>query len=298
MDHFYTKLYDTNKPLLTIVDDFGNVFFNASDAAKILGYGNRSQKVIAERISEDCKVHLDEIKVNIEKENYDKRKYKNNSIFLRECGLYELTLGSNKEMATEFKKWITHDLLPELRAKSEYFISERIKFIDGNPNEAEITIKDLKDENQKLGKELRSAILEVFYHRKNIKGIVPGKKGYIYVLKVNNATLYGEEKPDCYKPGSTGDINARIKEYKTGNPKVELLVYFPVNDVDVKDLEKALKLLLHGKELREGNEIYCDTSLDEITATIKQLIQIKQKLFNKSEYIAEENVLKKELEKT
>lgn len=152
MDHFYTKLYDTNKPLLTIVDDFGNVFFNASDAAKILGYGNRSQKVIAERISEDCKVHLDEIKVNIEKENYDKRKYKNNSIFLRECGLYELTLGSNKEMATEFKKWITHDLLPELRAKSEYFISERIKFIDGNPNEAEITIKDLKDKNQKLNK--------------------------------------------------------------------------------------------------------------------------------------------------
>ena len=42
------------------------------------------------------------------------------SIFINEPGLYGLILGSKKQEAKEFKRWVTHDVLPALRRHGHY----------------------------------------------------------------------------------------------------------------------------------------------------------------------------------
>ena len=45
------------------------------------------------------------------------------SIFINEPGLYSLILGSKKKEAREFKRWITHEVLPTLRRCGHYIVS-------------------------------------------------------------------------------------------------------------------------------------------------------------------------------
>ena len=44
------------------------------------------------------------------------------SIFINEPGLYSLILGSKKKEAREFKRWITHEVLPTLRRCGHYTV--------------------------------------------------------------------------------------------------------------------------------------------------------------------------------
>ena len=42
------------------------------------------------------------------------------AMYISECGMYSLILGSKKKEAKDFKRWITHEVLPALRRRGHY----------------------------------------------------------------------------------------------------------------------------------------------------------------------------------
>lgn len=53
--------------------------------------------------------------------------YQKHSIFINEGGLYSLILKSNKKIAVDFQRWITHEVLPSIRKNSYYTLEQKYK---------------------------------------------------------------------------------------------------------------------------------------------------------------------------
>ena len=75
---------------------------------------------------------------------------------VNEFGLYNLVLGSQKEEAKEFKRWITHEVLPDIRKHGMYATESTAEQMLDDPDAAiEIleNYKKEKEENQELKKD-------------------------------------------------------------------------------------------------------------------------------------------------
>lgn len=87
--------------LQTIVDEDG-IWFIAAPLAEFLGYSTPSRA----------------IRVRVDKKNvklvYVPQK-NNNFVCVNESGLYELVLRSDRPEAKEFQRWVTHEVLPNIR---------------------------------------------------------------------------------------------------------------------------------------------------------------------------------------
>jgi anti-repressor protein len=66
-----------------------------------------------------------------------------------ESGLYSLVLGSRKPEAKEFKRWITHDVIPSIRKHGAYATPVTIENIISNPEFGIELLKSLKSEQDK-----------------------------------------------------------------------------------------------------------------------------------------------------
>ena len=62
---------------------------------------------------------------------------------VNECGLYTLVLGSRKKEAKEFKRWITHDVIPSIRKTGGYNLPQTF-------SEALRALADKAEENERL----------------------------------------------------------------------------------------------------------------------------------------------------
>ncbi|MPM03135.1 hypothetical protein SDC9_49395 [bioreactor metagenome] len=51
-----------------------------------------------------------------------------------ESGLYSLVLGSRKPEAREFKRWITHDVIPTIRRHGVYATPDTVENLLNNPD--------------------------------------------------------------------------------------------------------------------------------------------------------------------
>lgn len=68
---------------------------------------------------------------------------------VNESGLYSLVLGSRKPEAKEFKRWITHDVIPTIRKHGAYMTPETLEKSMCNPNFLFDVVSKLKDEYNK-----------------------------------------------------------------------------------------------------------------------------------------------------
>ena len=105
--------------LTTILNDSGDVFFISNEVSRILDYS--ANKNLLERLDEDEKLVL-----NYEESVAVLNGYDINSRgiqLLTESGLYSAILGSKKNEAKEFKKWVTKDVLPTIRKTGSYSTS-------------------------------------------------------------------------------------------------------------------------------------------------------------------------------
>ena len=111
--------------LRTIVKD-GEPWFVAVDVCKAL-------KLTNSRMAVD-RLDADEKGVN----STDTLGGKQNMAIVSESGLYTLILGSRKPQAHDFKRWVTHDVIPTIRhtggyvANDDLFISTYLPFADAN----------------------------------------------------------------------------------------------------------------------------------------------------------------------
>jgi prophage antirepressor-like protein len=92
------------------VDGVGQPWFNASDVCSVLELGN-SRQAIGTHVDSDDVQKMDAI------DTLGRTQQTNH---VNESGLYSLILGSTKESAKRFKRWVTSEVLPSIRKTGTY----------------------------------------------------------------------------------------------------------------------------------------------------------------------------------
>lgn len=115
-------------------------YFVATDVIKILGLTNTT--VALSRLDDD-----ERSKFNLGRQG--------ETNIVNEYGLYELILASRKPQAHEFKRWITHEVLPSIRKHGAYMTPQTIEKALLNPDTIINLATQLKQE-QEQRKQLQS----------------------------------------------------------------------------------------------------------------------------------------------
>ena len=137
---------------IRILIDNDEIWFIAVDICKCLEIGNSSQAI--------SKLDTDE-----KKSLYVKNSGAGNpnKVFVNEAGLYNLILSSRKPEAKEFKRWITHEVIPSIRKYGAYMTPETIEKVLYNPEFIINLASQLKAEQEKnevLTKENKALLTE------------------------------------------------------------------------------------------------------------------------------------------
>lgn len=127
--------------LRTLTDSQGEPWFVAKDVCDILEIRTNSLRAILEpdEISELSNDNSIDIAQNGGK----------SPLIISEAGLYSLALKSRKPEAKEFKRWVTHDVLPTIRKHGAYATEATIDRILANPDFGIKLLTDLKEERAK-----------------------------------------------------------------------------------------------------------------------------------------------------
>ena len=105
MNNEIQQFYFNNAALRTLTDEAGEPWFVAKDVCDILGHSNVSMAL--DRLDDD-----ERSKFNLGRQG--------ETNIVNEAGLYVLVLGSRKPEAHEFKRWVTHEVLPQIRRTGGY----------------------------------------------------------------------------------------------------------------------------------------------------------------------------------
>ena len=87
------------------------IMFVGKDVAKALGYSN-TRKALQDHVDEEDKRDGVTIRDSIGRIQ--------KAVFINESGLYSLILSSKLEQAKEFKRWVTSEVLPQIRMTGGY----------------------------------------------------------------------------------------------------------------------------------------------------------------------------------
>lgn len=97
-------------------DANGTPWFNANDVCEALEFGNPRQAIESHADSEDVQ-KLDTLTAG----------GKQSVTHINESGVYALVMGSTKESAKRFKRWITAEVLPSIRKTGSYGVPPQQK---------------------------------------------------------------------------------------------------------------------------------------------------------------------------
>lgn len=121
-------------PVRALTDENGEPWFVAKDVCDILGHSNVSMALNRLDDNERSKSNLG-------------RQGETNIV--NEAGLYVLVLGSRKPEAREFKRWVTHMVLPSIRKHGIYATEATTEQILSDPDFGIRLLTGLKNERAK-----------------------------------------------------------------------------------------------------------------------------------------------------
>ena len=93
----------------TMTNENGETFFVGSDVAKALGYKN-APKALKDHVDDEDKL-IERIVIAGQRRD---------TTIINESGLYSLVLSSKLPQAKEFKRWVTSEVLPQIRQTGGY----------------------------------------------------------------------------------------------------------------------------------------------------------------------------------
>lgn len=130
-----------NATLRTLTDKNGDPWFVAKDVCNILEVRTNNLRAIldADEISELSNDYSIDIAQNGGKP----------PLIISEAGLYGLALKSRKPEAKEFKRWVTHEVLPSIRKHGIYATETTIDHILADPDFGIRLLTNLKEERAK-----------------------------------------------------------------------------------------------------------------------------------------------------
>jgi prophage antirepressor-like protein len=194
-----TKIFEYNgKQIRTVMVD-GAPWFVAKDVCEILDITN----------SRDAVSRLDEDERGVVLTDTPGGTQEVQAV--NEAGMYSLVLSSRKPEAKQFKRWVTHDVLPSIRKHGLYAVNELLD----NPDlmiQALTSLKQEREKNQRL--ELKSAQQEQI-----INELTPKATYYDLILQTKAAISITQIAKDYGMTGTA--MNALLHElgvqYKQGD---------------------------------------------------------------------------------
>lgn len=121
--------------LRTLTDENGEPWFVAKDVCDILEISNPSDAL--KRLDDD------------ERSRFNLGRQGETNI-VNEAGLYSLVLGSRKPEAHEFKRWVTHEVLPSIRKHGAYMTQQTLDKALTSPDFLIQLATKLKEEQEKV----------------------------------------------------------------------------------------------------------------------------------------------------
>lgn len=100
----------------TVID--GEPWFVGKDVAAALGYANTNDALVKHVDSEDKKVGSQNATPSVT-DSLGREQY---PVFINESGFYSLVLSSKLPTARQFKRWVTHEVIPTIRKTGSYSI--------------------------------------------------------------------------------------------------------------------------------------------------------------------------------
>jgi prophage antirepressor-like protein len=234
-----------------IIDKNDNIWFSALNIIRALDYKD-SKDAIKNQVDKTDKLqyrYIDQL-IKLPKKIHPQ------TLFISESGLYSLVLKSRMIKATQFKKWITHEVIPSLRKYGVYEVSKKEKKEIAKLN------KTLKEKNKQIKK------LE-----KNQKKEKYPDGGILYIMKPYS-------NKNFVKIGMTYDMNARVKSYGTSFPDKPDIVYW-VKIMNPAQIEICLKAALYDYLYRNKKEQY-KCKLEKVINSINNCIQFIPNSTNKN----------------
>lgn len=126
----------------TLTDNNEETWFAGVDVCQVLGYADAHQKIKS--------LDRDEYRLDRVRDGQGKQK---ETLTVNESGLYSLILSSSKPEAKEFKRWVTHEVLPSIR-KAGKFSTEEAANHEAEMQKLAAELQRLKIRRQELRKEM------------------------------------------------------------------------------------------------------------------------------------------------
>ena len=187
-----SKVLEFNGMELMVVEGNGKPIFAAKDLCKILDIKNSRQ--VIQNLDEDEKLKY---KIYTSGQTREVN-------FVNEAGLYSLIFSSNKPEAKNFKRWVTHEVLPSIRRQGFYINSE-------HPNVLETLKLALGEEKAKELEKINAESLQVKY------GFAFHDPEYICQYEVEKEIKYATKKDfyhDLYKMGYIDLVQKPYRKFK------------------------------------------------------------------------------------
>ena len=172
----------------TATDDNNEPLFCAADVCKALGYVN-GRDAISKHVDDPDVAKRDAWVTTGTKADGSEAKRQTLMTFVNESGLYSLIFGSKLESAKQFKRWVTSEVLPEIRKNGGY--------IRGNVNEtpeelmaralavAKQTLERVERERQQLASTNENQRIQLGIQDAEIRKAAPKVDYYDKVLQSN-----------------------------------------------------------------------------------------------------------------
>ena len=226
-------------------------YFVGKDVANILGYKNGSR---------DINAHVDaEDKLTYQISTSGQRR---NQTIINESGLYSLIFSSKLESAKRFKRWVTSEVLPQLRRTGTYSINPTIQELANNPE----LIKMLVEQIARLNDSTTNQSEDLAYLKQAVTGeyVTPQDIVAIKYAITNKAEKFVEGlgvqlslddvmTVDVYELAKENKRQEQQKNYHIGKAKSRLLVLTkkhlgmkgnaPNNHIKRKDVDLAIQFI-------------------------------------------------------
>jgi anti-repressor protein len=125
--------------LRTLTDENGEPWFVAKDVCDVLGYTNAS-KAISDHVDSEDKLNNESLSSLGQRGGW----------LVNESGLYSLVFSSKLPTAKEFKRWVTHEVLPQIRKHGAYMTKQTLDKALTSPDFLIQLATELKNEQEKV----------------------------------------------------------------------------------------------------------------------------------------------------
>ena len=175
----------------------GEPWFVGKDVADILGYA-KSRNALATHVEED-----DALKQGLT----DSLGREQETTFINESGLYSLILGSKLSKAKEFKKWVTSEVLPDIRKHGMYMTNQTAELLMNDPRAFAQVLTAYADAKDKIVEQQK----EIEAQATQIEEMKPKASYHDHVLKSKNAVNISVIAKDYSLSATT--LNKMLHEY-------------------------------------------------------------------------------------